>query len=233
MKILIIILAYNEEENIASVIERVRRVISDASIAVINDGSSDNTGQVAKQTGVAVINLPYNLGIGGAMQTGLKLALMEGYDFVVRMDGDGQHPPEEIHNLLAPVISDKVDIAVGTRFGADQMTYKGSLIRKIGIFLFSYLATKYSGRKVTDATCSYQAMNRRAADFLNKNMEQDHPEVDGWILLGRAGFRVEEIPMHISPRQAGVSSINHWRAIYFIFKVGLTALVARSRRYVK
>ncbi len=230
--ILVTILAYNEESNICSVIERVRQVVPNATIAVINDGSRDRTSIFAEQAGAEVIDLPFNLGIGGAMQTGLKMAIKEGYDYIVRMDGDGQHPPEGIPYLLEPVIKGEVDIAVATRFAGKYSTYKPSLTRKIGIFVFSKLATMFSGRKVTDATCSYQAMNIHAARFLDSNMEEDHPEVDGWILLGRAGFRVKEIPMEIRPRRFGVSSINTMRAIYFILKVGITAFAARSRRYV-
>jgi glycosyltransferase involved in cell wall biosynthesis len=231
-KVLVTILAYNEETNICNVIERVRRVVPDATITVINDGSRDDTAKVAKQAGAQVIDLPFNLGIGGAMQTGLKMAIVEGFDYVVRMDGDGQHPPEGIPALLEPVMSGEVDIAVATRFANKYSSYRPSFTRKIGIFVFSKLATMFSGRKVSDATCSYQAMNLRAAKFLNNNMEEDHPEVDGWILLGRAGFKVKEIPMAIQPRRFGVSSINTMRAIYFIIKVSLTAFAARSRRFV-
>lgn len=231
--ILVTILAYNEEASICSVIERVRHAVPDATIVVINDGSRDRTAWVARQAGAEVIDLPFNLGIGGAMQTGLKLAITEGYDYIVRMDGDGQHPPEGIPALLDPVMSGEADIAVATRFADSSTSYRPSFARKIGIFIFSKLATMFSGRKVTDATCSYQAMNLRAARFLDVNMEEDHPEVDGWILLGRAGFRVKEIPMEIRPRRFGVSSINTMRAIYFIFKVGLTAFAARSRRFAE
>jgi glycosyltransferase involved in cell wall biosynthesis len=232
MKILVTILAYNEENNISSVVQRVRRVLPDATIAVINDGSHDDTASAAHQAGAAVINLPFNLGIGGAMQTGLKMGISGNYDVIVRMDGDGQHPPEEISKLLSPVFSGEYDIAAGTRFGSVSTGYKVPLSRKIGIRLFSQLATWFSGRKVSDATCSFQVLNRRAAIFLNNNMEQDHPEVDGWILLGRAGFRVKEIPLEIYPRLNGVSSIDLPRAIYFIFKVTLTAFAARTRKFV-
>ena len=233
MKILVFILAYNEEESIVGIIERVRCVLPDVMIAVVNDGSRDDTAQRAKQTGVAVINLPYNLGIGGAMQTGLKLGIMGGYDIIVRMDGDGQHPPEEIPKLLSHMVNKDVDIVVGTRFLSNTTSAQVSFPRRMGIFIFSILATWFSGRKITDATCSFQALNRRAAIFLDKNMEQDHPEVDGWILLGRAGYRVKEISVNIPARQKGTSSINMIRAFYFLIKVSLTALAARSRRYIE
>jgi len=233
MKILVTILAYNEEASISEVIQRVRHELPDATIAVINDGSGDNTAGAAQRTGVAVINLPFNLGIGGAMQTGLKLGILGDYDIIVRMDGDGQHPPEEIPKLLSPLLNDDADIAVGTRFLHDSSPTQIPFSRIVGIALFSQLATWFSGRKVTDATCSFQSINRKAAIFLDKNMEQDHPEVDGWILLGRAGYRVQEIPLAIHPRMRGVSSIDLPRAIYFIVKVTLTAFAARSRKYYK
>ena len=230
--ILVTVLAYNEEDSIGSVVDRVRQILPRATVAVINDGSSDNTSEAAKRAGADIIELPFNLGIGGAMQTGLKFGLLLRFDYIVRMDGDGQHPPEEIPKLLEPVMNGEADIAVGSRFsGPDALGYKASLPRRIGIHLFSRLASRYSGREVTDATCSFQVLNSRAAKFLNRNMEQDHPEVDGWILLGRAGYSVIEIPVGIQPREKGVSSINQWRALYFIIKVGLTALAARSRRF--
>jgi glycosyltransferase involved in cell wall biosynthesis len=230
--ILVTVLAYNEGASIEAVINRIKRILPEATIAVINDGSSDDTSEVARRTGIEVIDLPFNLGIGGAMQTGLKFGLIQNFEYIVRMDGDGQHPPEEIPKLLDPVMHGEADIAVGTRFsGPDTFGYKASLPRRIGIYLFSRLASRYSGREVTDATCSFQVLNAKAAKFLDNNMEQDHPEVDGWILLGRAGYTVKEIPVGIEPRRKGASSINQWRALYFIIKVGLTALAARSRRF--
>jgi glycosyltransferase involved in cell wall biosynthesis len=234
VRTLITILAYNEEANIANTINKIRDILPDVSIAVINDGSIDDTELCARQAGVDVINLPFNLGIGGAMQTGLKLAISRGFDIIVRMDGDGQHPPENIPDLLAPVIRGEADIAVGTRFmGGGSGAREVSFPRRVGILFFSLLATWFSGRKVSDATCSFQAINRRAAIFLDKNMEQDHPEVDGWIMLGRAGFQVKEIPMVIHPRRAGVSSINSLRALYFLVKVSITAFAAHSRKIIK
>jgi len=155
--VLVTVLAYNEEDSIEGVINRVKQTIPYATVAVINDGSSDDTGETARRAGVEVIDLPFNLGIGGAMQTGLKFGLIQDFDYIVRMDGDGQHPPEEIPKLLFPVMDGEADIAVGTRFsGPDALGYKASLPRRVGIYLFSRLASKYSGRKVTDATCSFQ-----------------------------------------------------------------------------
>jgi len=232
MKVLVTILAYNEEAIIADVIRRVQFSLPAAMVVVINDGSRDGTSDAARRAGAEVIDLPYNLGIGGAMQTGLKVGIQGNYDVIVRMDGDGQHPPEEIYKLLPYVASGAYDIAVGTRF-LNQKLHKDVVItRRMGIFIFSKLATWFSGRQVTDATCSFQVINRRAAIFLDKNMEQDHPEVDGWILLGRAGYRVKEVDVEIQPRRLGVSSIDTWRALYFVVKVSLTAFVARSRRYI-
>lgn len=233
MKTIVTVLAYNEEASIVNTIQKIKQAAPDCQIAVINDGSIDRTAQLSRECGVSLIDLPFNLGIGGAMQTGLKLAIDQGYDIIVRMDGDGQHPPEQIPNLIAPIINGEADIVVGTRFLGDSGPHKVSIPRRLGIIYFSFLATLFSGRKVTDATCSYQAINLPAAIFLDRNMEQDHPEVDGWILLGRAGFRVKEIPMNIPPRQAGVSSINTLRSIYFLVKVTITALAARSRKIIK
>jgi hypothetical protein len=230
MKVYVIIPAFNEAENIAALIEGVKHLLPTAHIVVIDDGSSDDTGTVARNAGATVLTPPYNVGIGGAVQTGLRLAVRSDADFVLRLDGDGQHPPEEIPVLLGPVAAGETDVAIGSRFCPGAECPPVSLPRRIGIFIFRQMTTLLSGQKVTDPTSGFMVMTQQAATFLSKNLAQDYPEVDARVLLARAGFRVREYPTRMLARKKGVSSINTWRAMYYVFKVSLSVVVARSRK---
>ncbi len=229
MKLLVLIPAYNEAANIGAVIHEVREYLPSAIIVVVDDGSRDCTAQVARENQANVLQLPHNLGIGGAVQTGLRLATIKEVDYIVRLDGDGQHPAKEIVLLLEPVVNDKVDIAIGSRFCGDAIPPAVSMPRKIGIWLFCRLTSFLSGYKVTDPTSGFMAMNHKVAAFLACNLAQDYPEVDARVLLKREGFRIAEIPIVMRSRQGGVSSINAMRALYYAFKVTLSVLAARSR----
>lgn len=229
MKTFIVIPAYNEAKNIGIVVRSIQLVMPEAIIVVVSDGSHDDTVGVARQAGAIALAMPYNVGIGGAVQTGLLLAVNAGADYVVRMDGDGQHLPDYILPLLQPLIADRVDVAIGSRFYEGAPKIDVSLPRKIGITLFSLLTSILSGNTVRDPTSGFIAMNAKVAAFLAGNITQDYPEVDGRVLLARVGFRSVEIPVTMNPRIHGVSSINTWRAFYYLLKVTLCLFVARSR----
>ncbi len=229
LHIAVIIPAYNEAGNIAALVQEVNQVIPGAKIVVIDDGSSDNTGQIARSAGAIVLTPPFNIGIGGAVQTGLKLAVIEGDDIVIRLDGDGQHPPFEIPSLLEAVASGEADVAIGSRFCSGGEAPPISVARRIGIFFFSQLTSLLAGQKVTDPTSGFYVMDKKAAAFLSHNLSQDYPEVDARVLLSRAGFRVKEYATKMRPRVHGVSSITVWRAFYYVLKVSLSVIVARSR----
>lgn len=231
-KIIVVIPAFNEEATIAKVVKDVKEILPETFIAVIDDGSSDHTGEVADQAGAHVFTLPYNIGIGGAVQTGLRFAKREDFDFVVRIDGDGQHFPSDIPRLLQPVMSGEADVAIGSRFFYGGWKADISIQRKMGIYLFATLASALSGKKITDPTSGFIIMNKRSAEFLANNLEQDYPEVDSRVSLVRAGFRVLEFPVEMRVRQGGVSSINTIRAIYYVIKVTLSILIAKTRNYI-
>ena len=225
--LLIIIPAYNEEGAIARVINRVRRHAPQADIVVIDDGSADRTAQVARRSGVIVLRHPFNLGIGGAMQTGLKYAVQHGYDYVVRLDGDGQHDPAEIDKLLEPLRQHTADMVVGARFvdeSVDELGWRIPRLRRWGIRLFAWEVSTVVGQRLTDTTSGYCAMNRQATQVLATYLPQDYPDVESRILIYKAGLRQTEVQVQMSERMAGVSSIDAWRSIYYAFKVTIAVL---------
>lgn len=229
MNLLAIVPAFNESANIANVVRDITQTIPGISVTVIDDGSRDNTAQVARKAGAIVLRLPHNLGIGGAVQTGLRFAVLCNADYVIRIDGDGQHPASQIHLLLEPVLRGEVDIAIGSRFCQGANPPPVSFPRRIGITMFCVLTTILSGRKVTDPTSGFMAMNARVVAFLARNIAQDYPEADARVLLSRGGFQIREIATQMRERQGGISSITPLRAFYYALKVSLSVLAARSR----
>jgi len=222
---ILIIPAYNEEENIARVIEGVNKNIRDIDILVVNDGSSDQTASVARKTGAKVISLPYNLGYGVAIQTGYKYALEKGYDYVVQMDGDGQHDPSSIENLLGGVRSGDIDVAIGSRF-LNNKKYKTSFPRKLGMKLFGSIASLIMGQKVTDPTSGFQALNKKAIKFYASDVFPcDYPDADAMIMLHRMGFIVKEIPVIIHYNNKAKSMHRGLGICYYIFKMCLSIFV--------
>jgi len=237
-KISVIIPAYNEEDSLGEVIARVKQDVpfadpvlgvQDKCIVVINDGSIDATSAIASRAGAYVIDLPYNLGIGAAVQTGYMFAYERGYDIVARLDGDGQHDPAQLAGLIQPVASGEADVVIGSRYVSGQ-GYQASLSRAIGIKLFAMLVSLITGKRFTDTTSGFQAVNRAAAGFLAQHLPTDYPEIEGLVLLCRAGFRVCEVPVTMQARQAGESSITPFRAAYYVFKVLLAIVVGLLRR---
>ncbi len=230
MKTLIIIPAYNEAENIVKVIRSLKSVNPRWDIAVINDCSKDDTGGLAASTGKAtVINLPYNLGIGGAVQTGFKIAGKYGYDIAVQFDGDGQHKAEEIPKLLAPIISREADVVIGSRFCRKNKGFKSTFSRRIGIKVFEIVNSLIIRQKITDNTSGFRAMNRKAFTFLADNYPSDYPEPEAVILLGKNGFIIKEVYAEMRERQGGRSSIFGLRNFYYMIKVLISELMAASR----
>lgn len=223
-KILIIIPAYNEAEAIAKVILSVKEDVPLADIVVINDGSTDATALTAKAGGAMVIDLPYNLGIGAAVQTGYKYAEMMGYDIAIQVDGDGQHPADQIEFLIKPLIEGKADVVIGSRF-LGEGDYAPSLARSIGIRTFSLILSVLTWQRVTDPTSGFRAINRDAISFLAGNYPEDYPEVEAIVLLRKAGFKVAEVPVRMEARVWGKSSITYPRALYYMIKVLLAVFV--------
>lgn len=223
-RVLIIIPAYNEESSIAGVVSAIRRDKPNADILIVNDGSKDNTEAVAEGLGVFVANLPYNMGIGAAMQTGYLYAERQAYDIAVQVDGDGQHPADQIARVVAPVREGKADVAIGSRFlGAGD--YVPSMARSIGIKTFSFLLSLVTGQRVTDPTSGFRAASREVIKFYASNYPEDYPEVEAVVLLRKAGFNVMEVPVRMEARVWGKSSITYVHALYYMVKVSLAVLV--------
>lgn len=226
---LIIIPAYNEQGNIPTVVAGIKRALNDVDILVVNDGSTDGTAEVARRSGASVLDLPVNLGIGGAVQAGLKIAVERGYPVVLRVDGDGQHNPAELPKLFEAVQSGEADVVVGSRFCAGNNSYTPPLARGIGIKLFSFTVSLCVGHRVYDTTSGMMCLNRRAIRCLAQYCPQDYPEVEAHILFKKANLKVIELPVQMRPRMTGVSSINAIRAAYYIFKVLLATGIASLR----
>jgi len=226
---LVIIPAYNEEANIANVIRDAQQ-LGYADVLVIDDGSLDRTASSALRVGAYILHLPFNLGIGGAVQAGLKFAAEMGYAYAVRIDGDGQHNMEEAKKLIQVVREGKADVAIGSRFFPGQQTYRPPLGRAMGIRWFAILISLITKETAFDTTSGMQAMNRSAIKLLAMNYPQDYPEVEARVLMRKANLRVIEIPVKMRPRAAGVSSITYLRSIYYMFKVSLSTVIAAVRQ---
>lgn len=228
MKVLTIIPAYNEEASIMSVISNVRHNIPESDILVINDGSNDNTSAYASAAGAMVINLPFNLGIGGAMQTGYMFARESGYDIAVQVDGDGQHNPADIPKLVKTVKDNLTDMAIGSRY-VSRTSYKSTHLRRMGMIFFSSLVVLITGKKVRDTTSGFRVVNRNVINYFAKSYPVDYPEVDVLVKLYKMNFRVMEIPVEMKTRQGGRSSITPFRSVYYMIKVSLSLLVGAIR----
>jgi glycosyltransferase involved in cell wall biosynthesis len=223
-KLLIIIPAYNEEQSLPGVFQDLRSHAPNADILVVDDGSSDRTAAVARESGVSVASLPYNLGIGGAMQTGYRYAWNNGYDIAVQFDGDGQHMAAEIGELLAPHHEGRADIVVGSRF-LNRGAYRPSFFRKVGIWIFSTVLSAILGMHITDTTSGFRAVNRRVIKYFAGAYPEDYPEVESLVLLHRAGITITEVPVRMRDRTGGRSSITPIRSAYYMIKVLLAVFV--------
>jgi hypothetical protein len=233
----LLIPAYNEETRIDSVIRGVRERYPSLEIAVIDDGSSDETRKRAREAGAHVISHPYNLGYGVALQTGYKYALRKSYEWVIQMDGDGQHDPGYIQALLDPVQKEKADLAIGSRFletrgsDKDRLPYPVSLSRRFGMWLFGTIASVLIKQKVTDPTSGYQAMNRKVLEWMSSDQfPWDYPDADVIIMLHRAGFRILEVPVQMYGNREKKSMHSGWKPIYYVFKMLLSIFVTLLRK---
>ncbi len=197
---------------------------------MVNDGSPDETSRAARAAGAIVLDLPCNLGIGGAVQTAFLFARDRGYDAVVRVDADGQHEIDDIPRVLEPVLAGDVDAVIGSRF-LGETEYRGSIPRIFGIRHFRLLVNLFTGYRVTDPTSGYFAVNRRLIEFYSAHYPSDYPEVDAYILMHRLRARTTEVPVRMYPRSEGKSSITLFRAMYYMVKVSLSFLINCIRRF--
>jgi len=229
-KILIIVPAFNEAGNVQRVVGEIVQSGLSADIIVIDDGSVDNTVLEARKTAATVLSLPFNLGIGGAVQTGLLYARDHGYEIAVQVDGDGQHDPEFIPELLAPIKDGRTDMAIGSRFLPPFLGYQSSFVRRIGINFFAWLLSALTGYKIADATSGFRAFNHRAIATFSENYPQDYPEPESIAIARLAGLRVLEVPVRMRERIVGNSSIRYLRTLYYMIKVTFAILLDMIRK---
>lgn len=228
-KTLVIIPALNEADSIGDVIAQVGQHVPGADVLVINDGSTDETGRIAEACGAIVLHMPYNVGIGAAMQTGFKYAARKGYAVAVQTDGDGQHPPSEIPHLLDALADGAADVVIGSRFIEDR-GYRGTAARRVGIVILARLISAITGWHCTDPTSGFRASNQRALKLCAQTYPHDYPEPEALVMLHRAQLRLREIPITMRARETGQSSITPLLSGYYMIKVILAILIGLLRR---
>ena len=228
MKKIVIIPAYNEQGSILETIEDIRKNAPEFDYVVINDCSKDDTLKLCRENGIKVLNLPINLGIGGAVQTGYLYAYRKGYDIAVQFDGDGQHDAKFLGMMADTLVNENLDMVIGSRFIENQ-GFQSSAIRRFGIRFFTVLLKILFGSKITDATSGMRMCNRRVMELFIKDYPKDYPEPETVARLLRHKYKVKEVPVIMRERQAGVSSISMRKSAYYMMKVSLAILIERLR----
>lgn len=229
-RILAIVPAFNEEHNIRSVVTSIRNTalpdMYPIDVAVVNDGSKDGTKYEAEQSGGKVLDLPFNLGIGGAVQTGFRYACKHSYDIAIQIDGDGQHDPAYIFDIIQPIVSGEADVVIGSRFLQSKKNgFRSTLIRRVGIKIFYIVNSLAIRQKITDNTSGFRAYNRKALEYLKDRYPVDYPEPEAVVLLGKKKFRIKEIPVIMKERAGGTSSITAVKSVYYMMKVLLAIFI--------
>lgn len=235
-KILLIIPAYNEEENILktykTIINYNKQNKTNYDVIIINDGSTDNTENILLKNKINHIKLIHNLGIGGAVQTGYKYALENNYDIAIQYDGDGQHDVRYVERIIDPIIKDQADFVIGSRFiKKDKNNFQSTFTRRIGINLISLFIKKVSGQKIYDTTSGFRACDKRIIREFADNYPTEYPEPITTVELLKKGYKIDEVSVKMNEREGGVSSINSWKNAYYMINVILSILLVGSRRY--
>lgn len=224
IRVAIIIPCYNEQGNVLDLYEEINTTAFDNHFSIepifINDCSTDNTEKVLLANKINYLNLPINLGIGGAVQLGFIYAFRNGFDIAVQMDGDGQHPPSELEKLLHPIINNKADVVIGSRY-LTKDGFQSSFLRRIGINYFNSLNKLLTGYKINDSTSGYRALNRKALELVSEYYPDEYPEPETIVLFSMNGLAISEVAVKMRKRQEGKSSIRHYKTIYYMFKVTL------------
>jgi glycosyltransferase involved in cell wall biosynthesis len=228
LKVIVVIPCFNEQESILDLVNELTltaQQITDYKIdyVIVNDCSTDQTKNILIKNKVNFLDLPVNLGIGGAMQTGFKYAFLNGYDIAVQMDGDGQHPPSELTKILDCIKNNVSDVAIGSRF-IDKEGFQSTQLRRIGITLISRLNKVLVGMDIKDCTSGYRALNRKALEVVIKYYPDEYPEPESVILFAFNNIRMAEVPVLMRERQGGVSSIRSFSSLYYMFKVYIANL---------
>ena len=232
LRAIAVVPAYNEANAVAGVIAELRAFDRDLAVVVVDDGSKDQTAAVAAAAGATVLRLPYNLGIGGAVQTGHQYARDAGFDIAIQVDGDGQHDPAELPKLLGPIVSGDADMVVGSRFAGEE-SYRSSAVRRIGIVILAKVVSMLVRQRITDPTSGFRAVNRRALELFAGDYPHDYPEAEATVLAHRHRLRVVEVPVRMRARSGGTSSIGGIYSLVYMSKVLLALFVGLFRRYPK
>ena len=230
-KVLLIIPAYNEEENILKTCNNIKKENKELDFIVINDGSKDNTLEILKKNDLPHINLIHNLGIGGAVQTGYKYALEHDYDIAIQFDGDGQHDVRYVKKLIKPILDGEADFTIGSRFVEELSKFKSSKARRIGINIISFFIKLFTGKKIYDTTSGFRAVNKDIIKFFAMYYPIEYPEPVSTTELLKQGKRVKEVSVEMNEREGGVSSIRAWKNAYYMINVILSIVIVSIRRY--
>ena len=228
---LAVVPAYNEAGTVAKVVRSLREAAPRFDVVVIDDGSTDDTAGRPRPRAAALVCLPFNLGIGGAVQTGFQYARERGYDYVAQVDGDGQHEAAELHKLVAAMGADRsIDVICGSRFLDAEERYPAPISRRTGVHLFSFALRLMLGQPVSDPTSGFRLYNRRAIALFARDYPHDYPEVEAILMLHEHHLRMTEVPVRMQLRGAGRSSITKPRSLYYMIKVSLALVVGMMRR---
>ena len=224
MKVLVIIPCYNEEKNINKVVQSIP---NEFDYVVVNDGSKDHSLQIIKENNINYIALDNNLGIGGAVQTGYKYAVEKGYDIALQFDGDGQHDSKFIKNIIDPIVKNRADMVIGSRFLDQNDNFKSSVMRRFGISCLSHLIYFLTHKTIKDVTSGFRAVNRKVMNEFSKNYPSEYAEPSTIMEMILKGYTVKEIPVIMHPRQGGKSSISPFKSVYYMLNVCILLFMKR------
>ncbi len=226
MKVLIIIPAYNEQENILSTVNKIKEYSEELDYIVINDGSTDNTEKILIENNIKHIKLINNLGIGGAVQTGYKYAYENGFDIAIQFDGDGQHDINYVPNICEPILNGQADMVIGTRYlDKSSSKFQSTFMRRLGSSIISIFIKVFAGKKITDPTSGFRAINKKVIEEFAKEYPKEYPEPESTVSLLVNGYKVEEIPVSMNERTGGTSSIRLWKTVDYMVKVVLAIII--------
>ena len=226
MKVLLIIPSYNEEENILNTWTKISEFSDEIDYIVINDGSKDNTLKILRENNINYINLINNLGIGGAVQTGYKYAYENGYDIAIQFDGDGQHDVNYVPNICEPIVEGKADMVIGTRYlDKNESQFQSTFMRRLGSNIISFFIKVCTGKKITDPTSGFRAVNKKIIEEFAKEYPTDYPEPESTVCMLCKNYKVTEVPVSMNERQGGTSSIRFWKSADYMIKVVFTIII--------
>ena len=235
MKILLIIPAYNEEENILATVKKIEEYSDDVDYIVINDGSKDKTLDILQKNNIQHINLVENLGIGGAVQTGYKYAYENGYDIAIQFDGDGQHDVNYIRKICEPIITGQANMCIGSRYlDKTSSEFQSTFMRRLGKNIISFILKICCKKKITDPTSGFRAIDKNIIEIFSKEYPADYPEPESIVTVLNNNYKIEEVSVSMNERQGGTSSIKVWNSIYYMFKVSLAIIIdSMNKKKVK